>query len=135
MIKWITIFFSILISGQIFPKSIASCSFSEMNLVPHYYFQGQKGPIYWGFFQGQKVQFRSLLHILSIYLFKICLLINILLIGMELLQDSAKAKKNNTHGSRRRAHHFFLPHQQIFLFFLNYIFLNFIFGILRILCE
>ena len=36
------------------PKSIASCSFSGMILVPHYYFQGQKGPIYWGFFQGQK---------------------------------------------------------------------------------
>ena len=47
MIKWITKLFSILISGQMFPKSIASCSFSEMNLVPHYYFQGQKGPIYW----------------------------------------------------------------------------------------
>ena len=32
------------------PKSIASCSFSGMILGPHYYFQGQKGPIY----QGQK---------------------------------------------------------------------------------
>ena len=67
------------------PKSIASCSFSGMILVPHYYFQGQ---IYWGFFKVRKVQFRSLLHILSIYLFKICL-VNILLIGMEPLQDSA----------------------------------------------
>ena len=36
------------------PKSIASCSFSRIILVPHYYFQGQKGPIYWAFFQGQK---------------------------------------------------------------------------------
>ena len=58
-----------------------------MILVPHYYFQGQKGPIYWAFFKVRKVQFRSLLHILFIYLFKICL-VNILLIGMELLQDS-----------------------------------------------
>ena len=70
------------------PKSIASCSFSEMILVPHYYFQGQKGPIYWAFVKVRKVQFRFLLHILSIYLFKICL-VNILLIGMELLQDRA----------------------------------------------
>ena len=46
--------FSFLISGQMLPKSIASCSSSEMILVPHYYFQGQKGPIYWAFFQGQK---------------------------------------------------------------------------------
>ena len=36
------------------PKSIASGSFSEIIVVPHYYFQGQKGPIYWGLFQGQK---------------------------------------------------------------------------------
>ena len=49
------------------PKSIASCSLSGIFLVPHYYFQGQKGPI---------------------YLFNICL-VNILLFGMELLQDSA----------------------------------------------
>ena len=46
--------FSILISGQMLPKSIASCSFSGMILVPLYYFQGQKGPNYWAFFQGQK---------------------------------------------------------------------------------
>ena len=46
--------FSILISGQMLPKSIASCSFSGMILVPHSYFHGQKGPIYWAFFQGQK---------------------------------------------------------------------------------
>ena len=39
-------------------------------------------------FKVKKVQIRSLLHILSIYLFKICL-VNILLIGMELLRDSA----------------------------------------------
>ena len=57
-----------------------------MILVPHCYFQGQKGPIYWAFFQGQTGPIY--LHILSIYLFKICL-VNILLIGMELLQDSA----------------------------------------------
>ena len=37
--------FSILISGQMLPKSFASCSFSVMILVPHYYFLGQKGPI------------------------------------------------------------------------------------------
>ena len=80
--------FSILISGQMLPKSIASCSFWGMILVPHYYFHGQKGLIYWAFFKVRKVQFRYLLHIWSIYLFKICLL-NILLIGMELLQDSA----------------------------------------------
>ena len=43
-----------LISGQMLPKCIASFSFSGMILVPHYYFQGQKGPIYWAFFQGQK---------------------------------------------------------------------------------
>ena len=36
------------------PKSIASGSFSVIILVPHYYFQGQKGPIYWAFFEGQK---------------------------------------------------------------------------------
>ena len=46
--------FSILISGQMLLKSIASCRFSGMILVPHHYFQGQKCPIYWGFFQGQK---------------------------------------------------------------------------------
>ena len=39
-------------------------------------------------FKVRKVQFRSLLHILSIYLFNICL-VNILLFGMELLKDSA----------------------------------------------
>ena len=70
------------------PKSIASCSFSGMILVPHYYFQGQKVQFIGLFFKVRKVQFRSLVHILSIYLFKICL-VNILIIGMELLQDSA----------------------------------------------
>ena len=59
-----------------------------MFLIPHYYFQGLKGPIFLVFFQGPKGPDRSLLHILSIYLFNICL-VNILLFGMELLQDSA----------------------------------------------
>ena len=80
--------FSILISGQILPKSIASGSFSGMILVPHYYFPGQKVQFIGLFFKVRNVQFRSLLHILFIYLIKICL-VNILLIGMELLQDSA----------------------------------------------
>ena len=52
------------------PKSIASGSFSGMILVPQYYFQGPKGPIYWAFFKIRKVQFRSLFHIVFIYLFK-----------------------------------------------------------------
>ena len=47
-----------LISSQMMPKSIASCSFSGTIIVPHYYFQGQKGQIYWGFFQVKKVQFK-----------------------------------------------------------------------------
>ena len=63
-----------------------------MILVPHYYFQGQKGPIYWIFFKVRKVQFRSLLHILSIYLFKIGLVNILLIFGMELLQDSANLR-------------------------------------------
>ena len=55
-----------LISSQMLPKSIASCSFSGMILIPHYYFQGQKGPIYWGFFSRLE---RSNLDFYWIYLF------------------------------------------------------------------
>ena len=65
------------------PKSIASCIVSQ--------------GFFWSpiiIFKVRKVQFRSLLHILSIYLFNICL-VNILLFGMELLQDSANERLMN----------------------------------------
>ena len=72
--------FSILISGQMLPKSIASCSFSGM--FPIIIFNVKTVQFIGLFFKVRKVQFRSLLHILLIYLFKICL-VNILLIGMD----------------------------------------------------
>ena len=70
------------------PKSMASGSFSGMILVPIVIFKVKKVQFIGLLFKVRKVQFRSLLHILFIYLFKICL-VNILLIGMEHLQDSA----------------------------------------------
>ena len=63
------------------PKGIASCSFSGMILASHYYFQGQKGPIYWGFFSRSE---RSNLDLYCTY----CSFIYSKS-GMELLQDSA----------------------------------------------
>ena len=61
------------------PKSIASCRFSGMILEsPIIIFKVRKVQFIEGFFSVRKVQFRSLLHILSIYLLKICL-VNILL--------------------------------------------------------
>ena len=49
------------------PKSIASCSFSGMNLVPHSYFQGQKDTIYWVcLFKVRKAQFIE--HIVHLFI-------------------------------------------------------------------